>query len=217
MQIIIPIMLAVFGSGPDIAAVALADKSAEAYRNTTYLEMTAVTSRTWKDGDELHHKIYNVIVVMEGNSLHAVIHGDVLKELTKIPLPTTMRTTEHGRVAEFTFWEEVDGCLIDEFKRPSWLGENEPPWLKGIRQGKFKGKKTTPASGEYFEVVRIIEEQESEGIPYWKRVDTYKVDPKTFFILGVKTQEYNSPESKPYMTAIKIYTVINFKERTNEN
>ncbi len=106
-----------------------------------------------------------------------------------------------------------DGCLSGQLENP-WIGPTPTRHVlylaKRIEAGRYAG--TEQVNGRTCHVIKHdLVEREDEY--YYRRVDTYYVDAKTFRIAVWKNEDYEKPTGKPWMTCTRSYTERAVRER----
>ena len=187
-------------SPQDLSAISA--KVAQAYRKLDRYYFDAVLHRQWTDKGKTVERT-NLAVVKMGIDT-------VLTRVFDSPGPDkhliAFLTKKKGEDGRLPMDRREDGCLSGSLGN-SWIGPTPPADLplfaERIEAGTYAG--TAHIQGRACHVIRH-DMVAGEGEYYYRRVDTYFVDAKTFRIVVWKNEDYERPTGKPWMTCTRSYT-----------
>lgn len=126
-------------------------------------------------------------------------------------------TKKKGEAGRLPMDRREDGCLSGTLQEP-WIGPTPTDHVlllaKRIKAGRYAG--TEQVNGRTCHVIKhdILMD---EGEHYYRRVDTYYIDAKTFRMAVWKNEDYEKLTGKPRMTCTRSYTEREVSERASSD
>ncbi len=186
----------------------IAAKVTEAYEKLERYFFEASLHRQWTEKGKTIERQNHAVVKMGIDTILTRVFDSAGSDKHLIAVITKKK----GEDRRLPVDRREDGCLSGSLQN-SWIGPTPTRRVLYFAE-KFKAGRYLGIERVNGRTCHVIEHDmvQGKGKYYYRRVDTYYVDAKTFRIVVWKNEDYEKPAGKPWMTCTRSYTEREVRE-----